>query len=137
MSLDVMKQALAALEDYEPNEAHKVAVALRAAIEQAPWVKSYAGGKPNYTVPEEKQEPVAYMNQNGVIHHADYEWLGAGNILTPLYTHPPQHKPLTDEHVLLIGDRLWEAGHTISIPSASILWVARAIEAAHGIKGEK
>jgi hypothetical protein len=35
MSLDVMKQALAVLEDYEPNEAHKVAVALRAAIEQA------------------------------------------------------------------------------------------------------
>ena len=31
-----------------------VAAALRAAIEQAPWVKSYAGGKPNYTTPEEQ-----------------------------------------------------------------------------------
>jgi hypothetical protein len=135
MSLDVMKQALAALEDYEPNEAHKVAVALRAAIEQAPWVKSYAGGKPNYTVPEEKQEPVAWR-YNGNLHEFDpSDW--AEGPVTPLYTHPPQHKPLTDEHVLLIGDRLWEAGHTISIPSASILWVARAIEAAHGIKGEK
>jgi hypothetical protein len=30
--LDVMKQALAALEDYEPQEAHKVVIALRAAI---------------------------------------------------------------------------------------------------------
>lgn len=35
MSIDAMKQALAALNDYEPNEAHKVATALRAAIEQA------------------------------------------------------------------------------------------------------
>ena len=32
MSIDVMKQALAVLDDYEPNEAHKVATALRAAI---------------------------------------------------------------------------------------------------------
>ena len=39
MSLDAMKQALAVLEDFEPNEAHTVAAALRAAIEQAekPW----------------------------------------------------------------------------------------------------
>ena len=41
----------------------------------------------------QQQEPVAYMNQNGVIHHADYEWLGAGNILTPLYTSPQPSKP--------------------------------------------
>ena len=36
--------------------------------------------------PAQHQEPVAYMNQNGVIHPADYEWEGTGNILTPLYT---------------------------------------------------
>jgi hypothetical protein len=52
--------------------------------------------------------------------------------LEPLYSAPPPRKPLTDEHILHIANRLWE----IKIPSDSSLWFARAIEAAHGI-GEK
>ena len=69
MSIDAMKLALhtlegwanhgdwvwpeSALEQAKRNTTESI-TALRAAIEQAPWVKSYAGGKPNYTTPEEQ-----------------------------------------------------------------------------------
>ncbi len=33
--------------------------ALRPAPEHEPWVKSYCGGKPNYTAPEEPRRPAA------------------------------------------------------------------------------
>jgi len=64
MSIEVMKQALEALETLNSGDSyktHNAASALRQAIEEAekPWVKTYAGGKPNYTTPIEKQEPVA------------------------------------------------------------------------------
>ena len=65
MSIDVMKQALEVLEAihrtgdtqaFDLCYADKVIPSLRAAIEQSEqrWVKSYAGGKPNYTEPEEQ-----------------------------------------------------------------------------------
>ena len=68
MSIDAMKQALEVLEqlqggctDSDDGTVEAITVwcpevidALRAAIEQAPWVKTYAGGKPNYTTPEEQ-----------------------------------------------------------------------------------
>jgi hypothetical protein len=62
MSIDVMKQALVVLEEiadevFAPydNKLGDAILALRAAIEQAPWVKTYAGGKPNYTAPRQWQ----------------------------------------------------------------------------------
>jgi len=64
MSIDAMKQALEALEEladevFAPydNKLGDAILALRAAIEQAeePWVKTYAGGKPNYTAPRQWQ----------------------------------------------------------------------------------
>jgi hypothetical protein len=36
-----------------------------------------------------EQEPVAWMNQNGVVRKVGYEW-GPNNTLTSLYTKPPQ-----------------------------------------------
>jgi hypothetical protein len=59
---ELMQQALEALEEcigyktspFMTRECEAAITALRAAIEQAPWVKTYAGGKPNYTVPEEQ-----------------------------------------------------------------------------------
>jgi hypothetical protein len=65
MSIDAMKQVLAVMDMVAPSvEAsgpryYAAREALRAAIEQAekPWVKTYAGGKPNYTVPEEQAQP--------------------------------------------------------------------------------
>lgn len=38
-----------------------------------------------------EREPVAHMNQNGVIHEAGYEW-GPNNHLTPLYAAPVEQK---------------------------------------------
>ena len=48
----------------------------------------------------------------------------------PLYTHPPQRKPLTDEEINNLDKWLEQA------PYWRVLKLARAIEAAHGIKGE-
>jgi hypothetical protein len=58
------QQALEALEkvkyglwEEDSREGRALITALRAALEQPePWVKSYCGGKPNYTAPTE-QEP--------------------------------------------------------------------------------
>jgi hypothetical protein len=68
MSIEAMRQALEVLEQINQLSVGENAIALpgeidgamdnlRSAIEQAeePWVKTYSGGKPNYTVPIERQ----------------------------------------------------------------------------------
>ena len=45
----------------------------------------------------------------------------------PLYTTPPQRKPLTDEEMRAVCAETWSYDPYV---------IARAIEAAHGIKGE-
>jgi len=90
----------------------------------------------------EKQEPV------GVVHHkaasvfgADFEQVVAfTRALAPgtkLYTTPPaaQRQPLTDEQVDDIWNRYCDEMGEASINDAYD--IARAIEAAHGITGEK
>lgn len=58
-------------------------------------------------------------------------WLEKHDCDFPVYIAPPQRKPLTDEAVLDIADYyLYNGGK-----SYGILEFARAIEAAHGIKG--
>ena len=72
-----------------------------------------------------KNEPVAWAkfsakgNIIDLLNEPDDEY-------TPLYTTPPQRKPLTDEEIAetLTGYRLSDA-----------IDITRAIEAAHGIKG--
>jgi hypothetical protein len=62
-----------------------------------PWVKTYAGGKPNYTTP--KQEPVEYVSESGKGAHL---LVGVGlEDDTPLYTAPPKREwvGLTDEEI--------------------------------------
>jgi hypothetical protein len=49
----------------------------------------------------------------------------------PLYTSPPQRQPLTDEQIAEI------AATPAAIPGSYVHSFARAIEAAHGITGEK
>ena len=78
---------------------------------------------------EQEQEPVAYINQHGVIHEADYSW-GPNNDITPLYKSPPQRKPLTDKEI----NALWFKANDQD--NSMIKHFARAIEAAHNIKGE-
>ena len=50
----------------------------------------------------------------------------------PLYTHPPKREPLTDEQIM---EMVFAECNNMRWPSTA-LYIARAIEAAHGIKGE-
>lgn len=109
MSIEAMKLALEALQLSKPKltentfryVAHDLAIAaLRAAIEQAkPWVKTYAGGEPQYTTPEEQpeQEPVAWRYRGNLHEFDPSDW--AEGPVTPLYATPPRREwqGLTDE----------------------------------------
>ena len=88
-------------------------------------------GDPRFPhIAQPDQEPVAWgmMNDDGKIYdcicpeeHDRFE----GEYTVPLYTTPPHRKPLTDKEIgEIVGETLdpWSC--------------ARAIEAAHGIKGE-
>jgi hypothetical protein len=148
MSIETMKQALGALEMYinmdTHDEAHilevdiapKAIIALRTAIAEA-----------------EKQEPVAWKNAairlgeelssvgpDGYYNMTASQWLDwamdqqprGKNSLTP----PPaaQRQPLTEEEVL----NLWAGDVSRPVLGKNkVLAFARAIEAAHGITGEK
>jgi hypothetical protein len=78
------------------------------------------------------QEPVAHINQNGVIHEAGYEW-GPTNTLTPLYTTPPAAQR---QWVRLTVEQMFEAIRPL-YSSDKVAWLAvnhskdeyRAIEA--------
>jgi len=79
MSIEAMKQALEALETLDAGDTyktHNAATALRQAIAEAekPWVKTYAGGKPNYTTPVHASD----MSQERVDETAKrkHEWVG-------------------------------------------------------------
>ena len=52
----------------------------------------------------------------------------------PLYTAPPQRKPLTDEEIVRIFETPELAGTHFQTPTLKAIAVARAIERAHGIK---
>ena len=71
------------------------------------------------------QEPVAWMNDMGT--QIDLNVSGRG---MPLYTTPPQRKPLTDEEISEYAERMEASDPTDSF------WreFAQAIESAHGIK---
>ena len=75
---------------------------------------------------QNKQEPVAVVRWND-IGHISWRTHVMLSDNTPLYTTPPQRKPLTDEEI-------WEVLGGIDCTRPML--IARAIEAAHGIKGE-
>lgn len=52
----------------------------------------------------------------------------------PLYTSPPQRKPLTDEEIIMLTADTW--GNASIAPQLAPAF-ARAIERAHGIGGEE
>jgi len=90
------------------------------------WWEERWGKEPEIMCPdcEKKLEPVAWKDRTyGNLHHQDF-----GNSI-PLYTTPPQRKPLTEEQIQAIWVKTLESG---SSPNA----FARAIEAAHGIREE-
>ena len=79
-----------------------------------------------------EQEPVAWMTPDGEgfrirfsppVNDVPLGW-------DALYTAPPQRKPLTDEQID-------ELSHTMVKGNKSANWLCRAIEAAHGVKGDR
>jgi hypothetical protein len=84
-----------------------------------------------------KQEPVAYSytsritGAQGFSHHPMPRFVDSESWdIKPLYTAPPQRKPLTDEEIRRI--ELAVQGYTRQ--PFDVTAFARAIEAAHGIK---
>ena len=77
-----------------------------------------------------QQEPVAKKTRIGFVTSLGWDSLPAG---TEFYTSPPaQRKPLTDEEI----SDLWCKVSNTDFVTADTHVFARAIEAAHGIKGD-
>ena len=87
---------------------------------------------------EPVEEPVAYIHRQGnhwevsELHLSDDE-KARGWTEEPLYTAPPQRKPLTDEKIVGIFETPELAGTHFPSPTLKAIAVARAIERAHGI----
>ena len=91
------------------------------------WVTWQAAVRSVSPQPAQQQEPVAWMWKDGTVttdpDRADGTW-------APLYTSPQPSKPLTDEEI-------WNLAANCLDSVAGRLQFARAIEAAHGIKGDE
>ena len=124
---EALKLALEALRQIDEAIPFPVAKLAQAAIKEA--------------LAQPEQEPVAWRYRMPV-EDGHFVWNYATYIddpkdqrCEPLYTTPPQRpsrsdiKPLTDEEI-------WEACAPLGAAMLSFTEVARAIEAAHGIKGE-
>ena len=112
----------------------------------ADWWPSTTQVQEMLALAQPEQEPVAWGFQNTAITGsnrwmmlreevpADDQYNGA--LWTPLYTTPPQRKPLTDEEIYSLADSLeiWNEDDEEWILDPNTF--ARAIEAAHGIGGE-
>jgi hypothetical protein len=125
-NIETMKLALEALEfnvgEIGFTEIEKKALtALRQTIEQA-----------------QQAEPVAWMNKHGACMSAVFKEVDetASQYTTPLYTSPPPRQPLTHLEIWNTYKNLWMF-HPAEEPrlAGDVLKFARAIEAAHGIKG--
>jgi hypothetical protein len=125
------QQALEALEsDWDYRQAQAI-TALRAALAQPdPIISPEIKGN--------KAQPVAWVwkAQTGGVHTTSgigfHKTNLPGVVYAPLYTHPPQRKPLTEEEIVAIA---FQSQDGFS-PADDTFRFARAIEKAHGIGGE-
>ena len=92
--------------------------------------------------PEQQQEPVAWATRMG--EYAHIHW-GAKRpkypmvYEVPLYTSPPASKPLTDEQIqyaFRTNSVMVDNGNAYMVAGKRAINITRAIEAAHGIKGD-
>ena len=135
----VLEQALEALSFSCPAphlmSKHAAAeAALRAALEKPEYPLGKATtdvGVPVYVVKkaEPVQEPVAWALHTGT--KQGIKWNRRVEHGTPLYTAPPQRKPLTEDEIALIVADCSASAHRHDDFS-----FARAIERAHGIGGQ-
>lgn len=126
---EAMQQALVALENHEGNyklgragceRQEKAITAIKEALAQPVQEDAFQG----WVKIDELREHFNAVNCGTIYRHG-----GEGRV--PLYTTPPQRKPLDDWDIDAIR-------HHIGVDIDS-LWArkfARAIEAAHGIKGD-
>ena len=90
---ELMQQALDAMLNNPDDISDEIFESIKALKErlaqpeQAPWVKSYAGGKPNYTEPQERK-PVAWRKnyQNSGYTYFDERWGTIPDDAEPLFS---------------------------------------------------
>jgi hypothetical protein len=116
---ETLRLALEALEEYCEHGAIFMPITVRDAIKAAL---------------EAKDEPVAWIKRSakGNI----YDLLSEPDDgYEPVYTTPPQRKPLTEKELNVLGTQ-WHFNLLETKDKTELFAFARAIEAAHGIKGE-
>ena len=91
----------------------------------------------DWHVAQPEQEPVAIVHVRPLIRHESIpqtriEWKNGRPVAGPLYTTPPKRQPLTDEEIGNIYRA--ECIDLSCATKADFFDIARAIEAAHGIK---
>jgi hypothetical protein len=82
---------------------------------------------PDCKLAQPEQEPVAYMNPDDLCADTAFRWCEINEFTKPVYTTPPQRKPLTDEDLDLMCEKALFC-------RISFQQFARSIEAAHNIK---
>ena len=139
VAINALRTALA--EPETEAETYKRLYELRGKALERPCF--HCGYKPEKIYPmeqrtEPEQEPVAwrYKFARGVrwdfAESDPAEWRDLDVTAEPLYTHPPQRQPLTDEEIV----DLWADVSIDYDDQINIIEMARAIERAHGIGGE-
>ena len=126
-----IKEALAQPEQYTTD-----AMKVRQAVAQALHDDVYAEeleqpeAKQSGTISITMPAPVAYLCENAV-GHKYFRWKKPSSTYKPipLYTTPPQRKPLSEEEIGAILE-------DVNAYGTRLYTFARAIEAAHGIKGK-
>jgi hypothetical protein len=130
--IDAMKLALEALQWCHGGEPCGTSEAITA-IEEV--LAEHAMRNVQRLGQEIEQEPVAHckvrpLRGDESFPKVEIDWVNQP-VPGPLYTSPPQRKPLTDEEIDAIAD---EYLVDYRIPAGCALNFARDIEAAHGIK---
>ena len=110
--------------------------ALRAALAEPMRCPEDGGacGAGGYCRPEPKGERVAWIRlSDDSIEHSYKPWMVDDWV--PLYAHPPQRQPLTEEQVWA-DDGIMSANAGAQLLMPGLMELVRAVERAHGI-GEK
>jgi hypothetical protein len=84
-----------------------------------------------------EQEPVAWFSPSGNLYKTRFHATANGEqVVTPLYTTPPQRNPLTDEQRQELMSKAWNKWLSRKDDGRLFAWdFSFEVEAAHGIEG--
>ena len=127
---EALKLALSALNEVRQETSRLMKDSQTLYSEKKVWEAIYTIKK---VLAQPYQEPVAYGTWDTMLGKGNRMMMvrldkGQDGCTVPLYTTPPQRKPLTDEQIDYIAKN-----YALNNPTTP-LHFARAIEAAHGIK---